>query len=524
MEQKRLIIALALSFGIIFAWDKFYMAPRRPKTDVALSQATQTPVAVTQSGSGAGPSVLTPEKATGPIVRQEIKTSIGSVTLTNEAPLFADWKLNEYAVRPGEQLSLNDVLLRPSAGELAFDTPELAYLSRVRGRLANQNGIWVWTYQDANVRVVRSYFSSATEAAVRLKIEASFPGAVKPKFMFVGLTSATADGDSEAQDRRFGYWTEDALKTTAVEKSISLREVPGSIHWLVAESRYFVFGWVNATAGKEARGLIQPTLPFQGRMSLVFPVTGDSAAAELKAFLSPKRLEVLKAIDPTLDHAVDFGWLTVFAHPLLSLMKWIQKGVSNWGIAIILLTLLVKLATFPLTYKSMKSMKHMAAMQPELQKLKDKYKDDKDALNREMMTMMRSKGYNPVAGCLPILVQMPVFFALYRVLYSSIELYQAPFYGWIHDLSAKDPFYVMPVMVTATMFFQQKLQPNTATDPMQQKMLQWMPVIFGAFMLTMPSGLAIYMFVNTLAGIVQQLAMNRAFGTGPSGKLAKIGA
>jgi YidC/Oxa1 family membrane protein insertase len=225
-------------------------------------------------------------------------------------------------------------------------------------------------------------------------------------------------------------------------------------------------------------------------------------------------MEVLGAVAPSLPNAVDFGWLSAFAYPLLSIMKWFHGLIGNWGVAIILLTLLVKAVTFPLTYKSMKSMKQMAAIQPELQRLRERYKDDKEALNREMITLMRTKGYNPVAGCLPMIVQMPVFFALYKVLYSAIELYHAPFFGWILDLSSKDPFYVTPILLTGTMYFQQKLTPNTATDPMQQKMMQWMPVIFGLFMISLPSGLSLYMLVNALAGIVQQIFLNKKLDVG----------
>jgi YidC/Oxa1 family membrane protein insertase len=154
-------------------------------------------------------------------------------------------------------------------------------------------------------------------------------------------------------------------------------------------------------------------------------------------------------------------------------------------------------------------MKEMARLQPQLQKIREKYKDDREALNREMMILMRSHGYNPMAGCLPILIQMPIFFALYRVLYSSIDLYHAPFALWIHDLSAPDSIYVTPVLLSITMFIQQKLTPNTATDPMQAKMLQIMPLIFGAFMLTLPSGLTLYMLVNAIASIVQQVILNK---------------
>jgi YidC/Oxa1 family membrane protein insertase len=162
----------------------------------------------------------------------------------------------------------------------------------------------------------------------------------------------------------------------------------------------------------------------------------------------------------------------------------------------------------------MKSMKDMARLQPQLAKIREKYKDDKEALNREMLSLMRTHGYNPAAGCLPMIIQMPIFFALYRVLYSSIELFHAPFAFWIRDLSARDPFYVTPVLLALTMFLQQKVSPQQATgDPTQQKMMQFMPLIFGFMMLNLPSGLTLYMLVNAIAGIGQQLFLNKRLDT-----------
>lgn len=220
-------------------------------------------------------------------------------------------------------------------------------------------------------------------------------------------------------------------------------------------------------------------------------------------------MDIMKTVEPALEPTIDFGMFTVFAYPILKFMKWLHEVFGNWGIAIILLTLVIKIITFPLTYKSMKSMKKMAVLQPQIKALQEKYKDDKQTLNQEMISFMRTQGYNPLSGCLPILIQMPVFFALYQVLYSSIELYQAPFYGWIHDLSVKDPFYITPVLLTGLMYLQQKLTPSTITDPMQAKMMQWMPVMFGLLMINLPAGLTIYMLVNAGASIIQQFWINK---------------
>jgi YidC/Oxa1 family membrane protein insertase len=216
-----------------------------------------------------------------------------------------------------------------------------------------------------------------------------------------------------------------------------------------------------------------------------------------------------------LDHTVDFGFFTFIGYWLLKTLNFFYNITKNYGVSIILLTLVLKILTFPLTYKSMKNMKQMQRVQPMIQKLREKYKDNPQQLNLEMMQLMKSQGYNPVAGCLPILIQIPIFFALYKVLYASIELYQAPFMMWIRDLSVKDPVYVTPILLTAVMYLQQKLTPTQTTDPLQAKMIQFMPVIFGIFMISLPSGLTLYMLTNAVAGVFQQIFLNKKLELAP---------
>jgi YidC/Oxa1 family membrane protein insertase len=236
-------------------------------------------------------------------------------------------------------------------------------------------------------------------------------------------------------------------------------------------------------------------------------------------------MTALTKVDPILSDAINFGWTSFIAIPLLSGLKWLYANlpgpIKNYGLAIILLTFLIKMLLFPLMYKSMTSMAKMSKLQPQMNALREKHKDNKEKLNQEMMTFMKTNGYNPISGCLPILLQMPIFFALYRVLFNSMELYHAPFAGWIHDLSSPDPFYVTPILLCGLMFLQQKLSPNTAADPAQQKMLQIMPVMFGAFMLMLPSGLTIYMVVNSAVSISQQYYLNRKLGIKKTPVLAK---
>ena len=178
---------------------------------------------------------------------------------------------------------------------------------------------------------------------------------------------------------------------------------------------------------------------------------------------------------------------------------------QNYGISIVILTILMRFLTFPLQYKSFKSMKKMQVIQPELAKIKEKHKENPQKMQQETMALFKKAGANPLSGCLPMLAQMPVFFAFYQVLFTSVELVGAPFYFWISDLSVKDPYYVLPVLMGLAMFLNMKLTPTTTTDPAQKKMMMFMPVIFSVFMLNYPAGLTLYILISTVVGMAQQL-------------------
>lgn len=225
-------------------------------------------------------------------------------------------------------------------------------------------------------------------------------------------------------------------------------------------------------------------------------------------YAGPKSIDILKSVDPELAGVIDFGFFGMISRPLLYVMKAFHGFVGNWGFAIIMLTLLVRLCVLPFNLMSAKSMKAMQKVQPVIAALREKYKDDAMRLNTEMMAVMKQHGANPVGGCLPMLIQIPVFFALYRVIGSSVELYNSPFILWIHDLSAHDPFYVLPVLMAVFMFIQQKITPSTM-DPTQAKIMMFLPLVFSVFMLQLPAGLTLYMVVSTLFGIIQQYLIMR---------------
>ncbi len=250
----------------------------------------------------------------------------------------------------------------------------------------------------------------------------------------------------------------------------------------------------NASAlGEQESKIIAP------ETTVSFPVT---------LFVGPKLQSQLEEISPKLKLTVDYGILTLRAQPLFWLLDKVHDLVKNWGLAIILVTVLIKLAFYRLTASSGRSMAKMRSLQPRMKKLQERYKDDRQALSREMMDLYKREKVNPAAGCLPILIQMPFFLAFYWVLLESVEMRQAPFMLWINDLSSRDPFFVLPLLMGAAMFFQQKLNPAPA-DPMQAKVMSVLPVVFTVFFAFFPAGLVLYWLTNTLLSIAQQWRINK---------------
>ncbi len=235
---------------------------------------------------------------------------------------------------------------------------------------------------------------------------------------------------------------------------------------------------------------------------------GRTFEIKYRGFMGPKEYDLLNKVDERLVNVIDFGFFSMISKPFLRLLKWFHSILGNWGLAIIALTLLVRGIVLPFNVTSYKSMKKMQKLQGPIAELRERYKDNPQQLNQEMMALWKREGVNPVSGCAPMLLQLPVFFALYQVFGKAIELYKAPFFLWINDLSMKDPYYILPILMGITMFIQTKISPSTA-DPNQKKIFMFMPIVFTLFMVSLPSGLTLYIFVSTLFGIFQQLFFMR---------------
>ncbi len=236
---------------------------------------------------------------------------------------------------------------------------------------------------------------------------------------------------------------------------------------------------------------------------------GGSVALAFKSWFGPKDTSLMDLYDDKLQYAIDLGFVGTLARALLSSLRYVYNGVHNWGLAIILFTMLLKLLFYPLVRRATVSMKKVQKLKPEMDRIRETYKDDPRRQQQEIMKFMGAHKINPLKGCLPILPQLPVFFAFWRALSSSVELRHAPFGGWIHDLSAADPYFILPLVLGVLMFVQQKLTPTAGVDKMQEKMMLFFPVFLTFLSLTFPSGLVVYMLTNTIISILQQQWLNK---------------
>jgi YidC/Oxa1 family membrane protein insertase len=311
---------------------------------------------------------------------------------------------------------------------------------------------------------------------------------------------------------QFSYFINGNVEKTDFKDIKEEKTLEGDILWTAFEDKYFMTAIVPR---KEAVhqvhvGTVSGTvLAYQLMFSSLSLKPGETKTYPFSLYLGPKEIGVLTKQNASLEKIINFGWFDIMAKPLLIAMNFFHRFIGNYGIVIILITIIIKILFWPLTHKSYQSMKDMQKLQPEMAKLKEKFKDKKDEMNREVMALYRKYKVNPLGGCLPILLQIPVFIALYRVLQDSIELRHANFISfWINDLSAHDPTYISPLLMGASMFYQQKMTPTTA-DPAQAKMMLMMPIVFTFMFLNFPSGLVIYWLVNNVLSIVQQLYINK---------------
>ena len=286
--------------------------------------------------------------------------------------------------------------------------------------------------------------------------------------------------------------------------------------WVGMVQHYFVSAWLvgNQSAREFFTRRVDNNLYTAGMIQPLPAIApGAQQSHEAILYVGPQEQRVLEALAPGLDLVVDYGWLTVLAKPIYWLLEQLYALVSNWGWAIVLLTILIKLLFYPLSAASYRSMAKMKAVSPRLMQIRERYANDKAKMNQAMMELYRNEKINPLGGCLPVLIQIPVFIALYWVLLASVEMRNAPWILWIEDLSSPDPFYILPVVMAVTMFIQMKLNPPPP-DPVQAKVMMLMPLIFSVFFFFFPAGLVLYWLVNNVVSIAQQWSIMRRVNAG----------
>ncbi|CAM3369170.1 membrane protein insertase YidC [Halomonas lysinitropha] len=440
-------------------------------------------------------------------------------SLNSERPyvLLSDSESRSYVARSGLQLEGHE-------GRITF-TPETTEYrlgdndERLEVDLsAEVNGVDVikrFTFERDSYAVDVNYFlANNTEEAVtarfigQLARDNSSDPSSGPA---LGMQSFLGAAYSTPEDRYLKVDFEEIQ-----EGAFNNRDVEGG--WVAIIQHYFTSAWAPA---QNQQNLFYATTDSRNRNVAAFagPTSNVSANSEATLgatlYMGPKIQDRLENVAPHLELTVDFGWLWFIANPLFWLLDQIHDLIGNWGWSIVLLTLLVKLALWPLSAKAYKSMARMRKLGPEMQRLKEQFGDDRQKMSQEMMKFYQKEKINPLGGCLPILVQMPVFIALYWMLLESVELRHAPFMFWIQDLSVKDPYFILPILMGASMFVQQMLNP-TPPDPMQAKIMKMLPIVFTFFFLWFPAGLVIYWVVNNCISIVQQYAITRKIEADPS--------
>ncbi|HHX8279629.1 TPA: membrane protein insertase YidC [Vibrio diabolicus] len=308
-------------------------------------------------------------------------------------------------------------------------------------------------------------------------------------------------GAYSTEDTRYKKYSFDDMQ----DRNLSLNLADGQ-GWAAMIQHYFAAAWIPRN--EPGTNLYTRVIGNLGDIGVRMPnktiATGDQAKFEATLWVGPKLQDEMAEVAPNLDLVVDYGWLWFIAKPLHMLLSFIQSFVGNWGVAIICLTFIVRGAMYPLTKAQYTSMAKMRMLQPKLQAMRERIGDDRQRMSQEMMELYKKEKVNPLGGCLPLILQMPIFIALYWALMESVELRHSPFFGWIHDLSAQDPYYILPLLMGASMFLIQKMSPTTVTDPMQQKIMTFMPVMFTFFFLFFPSGLVLYWLVSNIVTLIQQ--------------------
>jgi YidC/Oxa1 family membrane protein insertase len=548
LENSRLLTFLIISLAIVIFYNQLlqWRHPELARRQTRVGATAIPTGAATPFPEQAANSLATPGSASNAVGTENnaartvpartitIVTRLYQAELTARGGRLASFKLKDYrqtdapdsppyeAITGGDRLPLGLVIARGAAisddGEIIYSSDAPAQIDVAAGGAT----VMLTGATADGLKLTKTFafrpdgyvfdVTAAVNAPAGMKIDGIGLQLSRPLTANAGFRDVP-ELQADVQDKVLN----DAQK--AIEKGVP--PVVGAITYAGFGDRYFL-------------SALMPLKPVVGTLAMDY--VGDEADARIvfdgattvssAVFIGPKELDVLDAVNPSLKKTINFGWTSIIALPFLKLLKVFYRIAPNYGLAIILLTIVVRLVTLPMSIKGQRSMMRMQRLQPQVERIREKHKDDQERLNREMVDLYKRNHVNPLGGCLPMAVQLPVFFGLYEALLNAIELRHAPFIGWIKDLSAPDclpvswipllPFTqchgipVLVILMTITAFVQQWMAPKQP-DPNQQKMMMYMPVVFSLIFVNMPAGLTLYYFSSNLLGVVQQFILNREF-------------
>ena len=546
--EKRVVLFLVLSLGIIFGYDlllkelgyspfsnspiideEIHQPETSGETQTDRSSSLSSDTSLEASTDSSEHSAMSEGQAAVPDAEViVVDTPLVRVGLSNQGGTITSWELKEFLTQTEESIPVQ--LIYPNGqypGPLTLRAEGHEALTTVIQKSAyrvekdfeelderHPTGRVVFTYEsgDSDVWVekvlVFHYDSYVVDIEVRTR------GISEKLDLVLGTNFGLVEWGQGFIGLLGSAWMmgEEIVKESPEADEPTIRR-EGSVKWLALQDKYFI----SVFMPEEATGLVAK-LENESVVSaaLNLPIASDGQVHKARLYAGPKQFDVLKSFENGLEDTIDFGWfiydsfepVKFVAKPLFSVLRSINEYTNNYGWAIIILTCGIKLLFVPLQYKSYKSMQGMKTIQAPVAKLQEKYKDDKQKLNTELMKLYKEHKVNPVGGCLPMFLQMPVFIALFNILYMTIDLRGAPFMLWINDLSIQDPFYVLPVLMGASMFVQQKIMPTTA-DPNMAKMMLILPIGLTFLFVTFPAGLVLYWVTNNVLTITQQFVTDR---------------
>lgn len=523
--EKRALIAVVLSVAILVIWQWMFPAPQpapeavKPPAQQAVKTDTAVPVAAPVTAT-ATPVAVAAEAQARDVV---IETPLYRAVFNTRGATITSFALTGHKDGNGRPVGIVhaspdalpplSIVLNDSRGDIPARVVYAADRESISLKTGSQS--LVMSFSDPSGLQVRKTFtfhadSYGIDLAVSVNGAPSYQLAMGGGFGIHSLADADTVhiGPSLLSGTERKSFVLKDLKESEVEISQNLR-------WIAQEDKYF------AAALKPVAGVSSARV-WKSRERLEISCKSSSSESRYRLYAGPKQYEILKKDD--LQDIVDFGFWSFIAHPLFWFLKALNGAVGNYGVAIILISVITRVPFIPLMNKSQSSMKKMQELNPKMQELREKFKNDPQRMQAETMKLYKDAGVNPMSGCLPMLLQIPVFFALYKVLLVSIELRHAPFAGWITDLSAPDTLFghfpdaipllggsalgILPLLMGVTMFIQQTLTPNTSADPTQAKMMKYLPVVFTFMFFNLSSGLVLYWTIGNVVGILQQLYTN----------------